>query len=607
MRAFTSLLLFPLLLGSSQAVATPPTISPGWGDWQATGDTSDPNIYVWNNVRFADEPPRFGKAQSPQGQNPASTKAACIQVNLKGTNHPRLHLPRDGIDQGEDCLGLDIYAPTNIFGDDGRLTNSSQLLPVVVWIFGGGYVAGSKNLEDPTQPLYTGQSLLRATNYNAIFVAGNYRLGAFGWLAGNYMESLTEGNTAQTNAGLYDQALLLDFVSKYISQVGGDPNRVSVWGESAGASSILHHLVREEGTVQPAFQSFLVQSPAFEWSWDNSAGGTMDQVYQTFSQLANCNSTFDITCLQQADIAVVTTANQNLFDQFWNNSHKFPVGPSVDSVWVKTIPALSLTTSNKYWPTIKGAVISHTGNEAKIFTPSTPNGEQDVKNFLTSFFPESSLSTIRDQILTQYTPPNNITCRLYPIPCWQEALQNIIRDSSFTCNTRFLLQAYGPTTPTFMMSYLHPYAIDAFHALDLIPLYMNSFSDAYNMIHTHATTLNSSVVSLLASAISSNVMPTYQAYMGSFAVHGDPNAEKLSEAPSWSAATTAAPTVTPVMEVANMILSKGWHLDSDDQNTEGNCGFWLSVASVVVGSMPTSAAAAARVEGEEIDGEREDL
>lgn len=206
------------------------------------------------------------------------------------------------------------------------------MLPVVVWLYGGAYAFGSK---DQMGPLYTGQSLLRTSNYQTIFVTGNYRVGAFGWLAGHYMQT-----NGQPNAGLYDQALLFEWVQKHIYRVNGDSNRVSAWGESAGAGSIIHHLVRENGERDPAFQTLAVQSPAFEWAWDNSPGGKLDQVYKNFSSLAGCGHTFDIECLRAS--SDLTKANQRLFETV-RQTGLFPVGPAVDGKWITTIPTVAFS------------------------------------------------------------------------------------------------------------------------------------------------------------------------------------------------------------------------------------------------------------------------
>jgi len=324
---------------------SPPSLALDWGTWQSQVDPSNSQIYTWSNVRFADQPPRFGPPSFPKGQNPNSTIDACIQVKLtqEAAQLPGIHVPHEDIPQGEDCLGLDIYAPVDNF--DSSTGKPKEKLPVVVWFYGGAYLFGSKRLINGT-PLYSGQSILAASGYKAIFVAGNYRLGALGWLAGHYMETMTkqDPDNVQTNAGLYDQALLLKFVSQFIDRVGGDASKISVWGESAGASSILHHLVRDGGKTDPLFRSFVVQSPAFQWSWDNSDGGRMDSTYQSFSTAAGCGSTFDMACLKKASVDNITAANQAIFQQTWANM-QFPVGPSVDGGWIQTLPTLAFTGS----------------------------------------------------------------------------------------------------------------------------------------------------------------------------------------------------------------------------------------------------------------------
>lgn len=139
-----------------------------------------------------------------------------------------------GGSQTEDCLFLDVWAPSSILAKsaDASTTGIGKGSPVLVWIYGGGYTEGDKLAFMP-------QGLLARSFLNdgegVIYVAMNYRLGAFGWLAG---PSLQADGTA--NAGLYDQRAALDWVQEHISKFGGDPSRVTVIGESAGAGSIMH-------------------------------------------------------------------------------------------------------------------------------------------------------------------------------------------------------------------------------------------------------------------------------------------------------------------------------------------------------------------------------
>lgn len=96
-------------------------------------------------------------------------------------------------------------------------------------MFGGGYVTGSKYDFDP-------RGMLNASTEEAdglIYVAMNYRIGAFGWLGGPTLEAA--GGTA--NAGFFDQRLAMEWVQDNIHLFGGDPARVTIQGESAGGKS----------------------------------------------------------------------------------------------------------------------------------------------------------------------------------------------------------------------------------------------------------------------------------------------------------------------------------------------------------------------------------
>ena len=236
----------------------------------------------------------------------------------------------------EDCLFLDIYVPLSAF-------QAQQQLPVVVWFYGGAFVYGSKADFDLQQfPLYAGTGAIDAANNNLIFVAGNYRLGAFGWMAGMYMEA-----HGTPNAGLYDQRKILEFVNKYISNVNGDNLQVSAWGESAGASSILHHLIANfQPDKNPLFSRAIIQSPAFEWQWDRS--GTLNKTYSNVSALAGC-PTADIDCLQDLDADHLISANQQYFQETTPCDGLFPMGPSLDGNIIKELPAVAFPKGKTFY------------------------------------------------------------------------------------------------------------------------------------------------------------------------------------------------------------------------------------------------------------------
>jgi para-nitrobenzyl esterase len=130
----------------------------------------------------------------------------------------------------EDCLHLNVWTPSPV-----PLTQ----LPVMVWIHGGGNVNGSAAETVPflnTGVFYSGEFL--AGNHNVIVVTINYRLGLFGFFA--HPELAAEGVAG--NQGLLDQRFALQWVHDNIARFGGDPSKVTIFGESAGSQDVCLHV-----------------------------------------------------------------------------------------------------------------------------------------------------------------------------------------------------------------------------------------------------------------------------------------------------------------------------------------------------------------------------
>lgn len=137
------------------------------------------------------------------------------------------------------------------------------------------------------------------------------------------------------NAGLYDQRAALQWIQDYIHLLGGDKTQVSAWGESAGAGSILHHLVAFGGTQDPLFSKAVLQSAAFQPLFDRK--GTLEQTFQNFTALAGCAGQ-GVACLRAASADTLNKANTAL------NTHVTPgtyaVGPSADGNFIRQLAAL---------------------------------------------------------------------------------------------------------------------------------------------------------------------------------------------------------------------------------------------------------------------------
>lgn len=171
---------------------------------------------------------RFARARPVPDQDARpSSGAICPQPpsRLDAVMGP----PPDRRPQGEDCLNLTVTTPAR---DRGAR-------PVMVWLHGGGFSSGAGLMD-----WYDGGAL--ATEGDVVVVAVNYRLGALGYLC---LDGLSEGNL-----GLYDQLEAVRWVRAHIAGYGGDPDNVTVFGQSAGALSIrlLLHLPEARGLFRRA-------------------------------------------------------------------------------------------------------------------------------------------------------------------------------------------------------------------------------------------------------------------------------------------------------------------------------------------------------------------
>jgi para-nitrobenzyl esterase len=149
--------------------------------------------------------------------NADRTAAECIQVLRRhNLNHYFGEEPTS-----EDCLYLNIWVPAD--------AKSDARLPVLVYIYGGGFTIGSAGMT-----LYGGESVAKS---EAIFVNFNYRLGALGFMAHPQLTK-ESSNNASGNYGLLDQVAALQWIKSNISSFGGDPDNITISGQSAGSSSV---------------------------------------------------------------------------------------------------------------------------------------------------------------------------------------------------------------------------------------------------------------------------------------------------------------------------------------------------------------------------------
>jgi para-nitrobenzyl esterase len=175
--------------------------------------------------------------------------------------------PGEGIFTGsEDCLYLDIKTPKN---------NSSEPLPVMFWIHGGGNTSGLKDLYDYSKMV---------NRHDVIVVTINYRLGAFGWFTHPSIQSNQKGLDKTSNFGTLDIIQALKWVNKNIELFGGDSNNITIFGESAGGHNVLSLMVSPQ--AKGLFHKAISQS-GYTTSSSKKQAFAIEKTHPTFNHTSN--------------------------------------------------------------------------------------------------------------------------------------------------------------------------------------------------------------------------------------------------------------------------------------------------------------------------------
>jgi para-nitrobenzyl esterase len=230
-------------VGRSHGQSQPDRVKTEGGTLEGTAN-SDGSVRIFKGVPFAAPPVGDLRWKAPQ---PATAwegvrradkfGSACLQTDVFGDIYFRDAKP------SEDCLNLNIWMPAHAASKD---------LPVFVWFYGGGFVAGANS-----EVRYDGENLAKKS---IIVVEPNYRLGVFGFYS--HPELAKEsGHNSSGNYGLLDQAAALQWVVKNIAGFGGDPANITIGGESAGSLSV--SALMASPLSRALFQKALGESGAF--------------------------------------------------------------------------------------------------------------------------------------------------------------------------------------------------------------------------------------------------------------------------------------------------------------------------------------------------------
>jgi para-nitrobenzyl esterase len=212
-----------LLLSGTTASAADDSLTIDSGKISGGTAGNDGKVRVFKGIPFAAPPVGKLRWQPPQA---AATWQGVRECKEFGNTCPQQPYPAGSIyaqppqPQSEDCLYLNVWTPAE---------NATAKLPVMVWIHGGALTRGSGSTG-----IYDGEALARR---GVVLVTINYRLGPFGYLAHPAL-SRESSHSSSGNYGVLDQIAALEWVSRNIAAFGGDPGRVTIFGESAGSWSV---------------------------------------------------------------------------------------------------------------------------------------------------------------------------------------------------------------------------------------------------------------------------------------------------------------------------------------------------------------------------------
>ena len=330
--------------------------------------------------------------------------AACLQVSkacATGT------LAGCTVEGAEDCLYLNVWQPTA----------TAAKRPVLFFIHGGGNAIGSTSEQPaPGTYLYDGAALAAATG--ALVVTTAYRLGPFGWAAHPELARPENGGRSG-NFGLLDQMAALKWVRANAEAFGADPNRVAIFGESAGGADVC--MLLASPVAGGLFQAALIESggcPAY----------TMAQVAETTSQLvaaAGCAGAAggEIACLRGKPGADLLLAMPPQVVVAGRGSTLFQ--PAVDGDLLPEAPLTTLAAGRgNHVPTV-------VGSNAEETAASLPPASAIPDEAAYSAVLRADFGPLAPQVLAQYP------VRRFASP-W-EALMRVTTDAKFVCPTRTIL------------------------------------------------------------------------------------------------------------------------------------------------------------------------
>ncbi|XP_046567565.1 crystal protein-like [Haliotis rubra] len=368
----------------------------------------------------------YGTAKRFEAPTPPSPWSRPVEATRVGpmcyqdcpSSPPHLCVPQ----MSEDCLILNVFVP--------RGNPEGSGYAVMVFIHGGDFLSYSGS-----SPLFNGDVFVKKGN--VILVTINYRLGAFGFLP-----RVVNGDVVGGNYGLLDQQLALKWVHDNIRAFGGDNNKITIFGQSAGAQSVCVHLVTP--SVSHYFQRAIIQSSPMALPFRNMTEA--ERQIDLFARQLGCRAR-DIQCFRSKSASEVLQAQNSIpKDQISDNSAmQFEAwGPVIDGRNISgNLLSILATTSID-----KDIIIGTTSDEGLAYVyGAVPHR---VPMFLFSF------------VLNMFIPNSSAISSLYTVRGdARPALSKVITDFMFSCPSTLFADILSSSKNVWVYRFEQPLSIDA--------------------------------------------------------------------------------------------------------------------------------------------------
>ena len=502
-------------VGGPTTLALDPSaaISVTGGQVQGVLAAADPGVIAFNGVPYAAPPVGDLRWRPPaavvawDGVKPAeSPGATCIQAFGGGDS------------QSEDCLFLNVWAPTEI----------DEPLPVMVWIHGGGYSMGSSGgaLQDGTH--------LAARD--VVVVSLNYRLNAFGFLSHPALSAESD-HGASGNYGLMDMVAALEWVRDNIESFGGDASRVTIFGESAGAGAVMSLMVVPQS--QGLFHRAIAQSTYIS-GWDRTLSEADGARQAAEAQGLRLAAALDADGDDALETMRAASATQ-VVEAFSGVDGGYIWAPNVDGWVIPDDPLVMYQKGRQHdVPLITGMM----GNEGSMMPQGSPvDSVETFESYIRATYP-----AIADDVLAHYgVTPDTV----------KAAMDHVSHDMLFAgpVKTQATLHA-KVSSPAWVYHFTRvpPTAIGAthgaHHAGELAYVFgtmvpngtLPDGAPLNGMIGSTATLRFSDFLEGDWTDHDHEISKALMAYWTQFAATGNPNRESLPEWPEYVATPEVAPT-----------------------------------------------------------------